>query len=135
MENNVRFSLRKLLTDSGINKADIIEKFVRSSGKGGQNVNKVSTCVYLKHLPTGIEVKFSSARTQGENRSMAWQLLIQKIIDFRQSEIRKSINEAEKHRRRTRLKPKSLKEKILGDKKVHSEKKKLRKKVMFKEVE
>ncbi|MBU4343603.1 MAG: peptide chain release factor-like protein, partial [Candidatus Omnitrophica bacterium] len=48
----------------GIKEADLEEKFIRSSGKGGQKVNKSSTCVYLKHKPTGIEVKCQKERSQ-----------------------------------------------------------------------
>ena len=50
---------------------DIEEKFVRSSGPGGQNVNKTSTCVYLKHLPTAMTVKMQKTRTQSLNRYYA----------------------------------------------------------------
>ena len=58
-------TLKSKLDSLGIYEKDIEESFVRSGGKGGQNVNKVATCVYLKHLPTGTEVKCSKARTQG----------------------------------------------------------------------
>ena len=55
------------------------EKFVRSSGRGGQKVNKTSTCVYLKHIPTGIEVKCMKERSQSLNRFLARRELIEKI--------------------------------------------------------
>ena len=55
----------------GILEKDLVEKFVRASGKGGQKVNKTSSCVYLKHLPTGIEVKVSREREQAVNRFLA----------------------------------------------------------------
>jgi len=58
---------------------DIQEKFVKSSGKGGQNVNKNSTCVYLKHIPTSIQIKYDKDRSQYINRFMAKRLLIEKI--------------------------------------------------------
>lgn len=63
----------------GIQEKDIKEKFVRSSGRGGQKVNKVSTCVYLKHLPTGIEVKCMVDRSQSVNRFLARRELIERI--------------------------------------------------------
>ena len=63
------------LRDLGLRKEDLVEKFIRSAGKGGQNVNKTSTCVYLKHLPTGIEVKCQQERSQVMNRVAALGLL------------------------------------------------------------
>lgn len=71
--------LRELMETLGIREEDITEKFVRSSGKGGQKVNKVSSCVYLKHLPTGIEVKCMGGRSQSVNRFLARRELIEKI--------------------------------------------------------
>ncbi|MBN2654616.1 MAG: peptide chain release factor-like protein [Nitrospirae bacterium] len=62
-----------------IHEKDIEEKFVRSSGKGGQKVNKTSTCVYLKHLPTGIEVKCMKDRSQSINRFIARRELVKRI--------------------------------------------------------
>ena len=63
----------------GIHEKDIEEKFIRSSGKGGQKVNKTSTCVYLKHIPTGIEVKFMRERSQSLNRFLARRELVKRI--------------------------------------------------------
>lgn len=62
-----------------IHEKDIEEKFIRSSGRGGQKVNKTSTCVYLKHLPTGIEVKCMKTRSQSLNRFLARRELVQKV--------------------------------------------------------
>ncbi len=63
----------------GIDERDLEEKFVRSSGRGGQKVNKTSTCVYLKHLPTGIEVKCMKDRSQSINRFLARRELVEKV--------------------------------------------------------
>ena len=71
--------LRERMDALGIQEKDVIEKFVRSSGKGGQKVNKTSTCVYLKHIPTGIEVKCMKDRSQSINRFLARRELIEKI--------------------------------------------------------
>ena len=71
--------LRERMEELGIREKDIEEKFVRSSGKGGQNVNKTSTCVYLKHIPTGVEVKCMKDRSQSINRFLARRELAGKI--------------------------------------------------------
>ncbi len=63
----------------GIHEKDIEEKFVRSSGKGGQHVNKTATCVCLKHIPTGIEVKCMKDRSQSVNRFLARRELLERI--------------------------------------------------------
>jgi protein subunit release factor B len=99
-----------------IKEFDIEEKFVRSSGKGGQNVNRVSTAVYLKHLPTGIEVKCSRERTQGLNRFLARRLLAQKIEEEIFGEMSKKRQIIEGIRKQKRKRSKKAKEKILRDK-------------------
>lgn len=105
---------------------DIEEKFVRSSGRGGQNVNKRSTCVYLKHIPTQIEVKCQRERSQALNRFLALRLLVDKIEEMvlgKQSEMQKEI---EKIRRQKRKRSKRAKMKMLEEKRKHSQLKKLR---------
>lgn len=105
---------------------DIKESFIRSGGKGGQNVNKTSTCVYLKHIPTGIEVKCQKERSQALNRYHARVILLKKIeqlIKGKESEERQRI---EKIRRQKRKRSRRVKEKILAEKKIISEKKRLR---------
>lgn len=108
---------------------DIEEKFVHSSGKGGQNVNKVATCVYLKHLPTGIEVKCQQTRNQSVNRFLARRILVEKI----ESQILGKISEEQKRiakiRRQKLKRSKRAKEKLLKLKHLRSEKKLLRKKI------
>jgi protein subunit release factor B len=71
--------LRERMAALGIREEDLEERFVRSSGKGGQHVNKTSTCVYLKHLPTGIEVKCMEERSQSLNRFLARRELVEKV--------------------------------------------------------
>ncbi len=119
-------ALKQKLENLRIYEKDIKESFIRSSGKGGQKVNKTSTCVYLKHVPTGIEVKCSKARTQGLNRYYARQILYAKIehlIKGRESEEKQRIA---KIRRQKRKRSKRAKEKILAQKKLQSRKKKER---------
>jgi len=71
--------LKEMMDLLHVREGDIIEKFVRSSGKGGQKVNKTSTCVYLKHVPTGIEVKCMKDRSQSVNRFLARRELVVRI--------------------------------------------------------
>jgi peptide chain release factor len=113
----------------GIREANLKEAFIRSSGPGGQNVNKVATGVYLKHNPTGIEIKCFGGRSQALNRFLARRLLVSKIealVLGRESEEKKRI---EKIRRQKRKRSKRAKEKILDAKKRQSEKKEARRKV------
>lgn len=63
----------------GVKEEDLVETFVRSSGSGGQKVNKTSTCVYLKHIPTGTEVKCHKSRSQPLNRYYARVMILDKI--------------------------------------------------------
>ena len=111
----------------GVRKEDVIERFIRSSGAGGQNVNKVSTAVYLKHIPTGIEVKMQKERSQALNRFLAWRLLLDKIESRILGEKSKRQKEIEKIRRQKRKRSKRAKEKMLRGKKIQSEKKQRRK--------
>lgn len=67
------------MDELGVKESDLDEKFIRSGGPGGQNVNKVSTCVQIKHIPTGITVKIQKDRSQGINRFLARRSLMDKI--------------------------------------------------------
>jgi peptide chain release factor len=103
--------LRDRMEELGIFEKDIDEKFVRSSGHGGQNVNKTSTCVYLKHVPTGIEVKCMKDRSQSINRFLARRELVKRIEglspsgDTEREKIRK---QKAKSKKRSRLKHKNI---------------------------
>src|SRR5512137_2386403 len=114
------------IRELGLRREDLVEKFIRSAGKGGQNVNKTSTCVYLKHLPTGIEVKCQQERSQAMNRVAALGLLAGKIAQKAIQVKQDRKQEQEKDRRRKRPRPFRLKEKILETKKKTSEKKRMR---------
>ena len=114
------------LRQLGLRREDLVEKFIRSAGKGGQNVNKTSTCVYVKHLPTGIEVKCQRERSQAMNRAAAMDLLAGKIAQAALQEKQARRQEREKERRRRRPRPAGLKERILETKKKLAEKKRMR---------
>ncbi len=109
-----------------IKEEDIEESFVRSGGPGGQHVNKVSTAVQLKHLPTSIEVKCSAERSQAMNRYRARVLLVKKIDEFKRGKESEEQQRIEKIRRQKRKRSKRAKEKILADKHHQAEKKQLR---------
>ncbi len=109
-----------------VREEDIEESFVRSGGKGGQHVNKTSTCVYLKHLPTGIEVKCQEERSQALNRYRARTLLVKKIEQQIKGKESEEIQRIEKIRRQKRKRSKRAKEKMLAEKRIVSEKKRLR---------
>lgn len=110
----------------GIKKEDVVEKFIRSSGSGGQNVNKVSTAVYLKHLPTGLEVKMQRERSQVLNRFLAWRLLLDRIANRALGEKSRQRQAAEKIRRQKRKRSRRAKNKMLEAKKIVSAKKSFR---------
>ena len=110
----------------GINESDIIERFIRSSGAGGQKVNKTSTCVYLKHIPSGIEVKCQKERSQALNRFLARRILADKIEQVQLGEKSEEAKRIAKIKRQKRKRSKRAKEKILRIKKIQSEKKKFR---------
>jgi len=112
----------------GIGEDDLIEKFILGSGKGGQKMNKTSSCVYLKHEPSGIEVKYQQSRSREVNRFHARRLLCEKIEEELFQEKSRKQQEIEKIRRQKRKRSKRAKEKILREKRLQSEKKSLRKK-------
>jgi len=118
--------LRQKMKDLGVYEKDIVEKFVRSSGKGGQKVNKVSTCVYLKHLPTQIEVKCQRERSQSINRFLARRRLVNKIETLIRGKESEEQQRIEKIKRQKRKRSKRAKLKMLEEKRKHSAKKKER---------
>ena len=107
----------------GIREAEFTESFVRSQGAGGQNVNKVSTCVVLRHEPTGLEVKCQQERSQALNRYLARRMLVERIEALRLGRESKKRQEIEKIRRQKRKRSKRAKDKMLEGKRIHSEKK------------
>jgi protein subunit release factor B len=111
---------------SAILENDLQERFIRAQGPGGQNVNKTSTCVYLKHIPTGIEVKCQEERSQVLNRSRARQIMAEKIERSIRRNAEKEKDRIEKFKRQNRRKPRVLKLNILEAKRRHSKKKALR---------
>jgi protein subunit release factor B len=119
-------ALEERMERLGIKESDILERFVRSQGHGGQKVNKTSTCVYLKHIPTGIEVKCQKERSQSLNRFIARRILAEKIEEMVLGEESEKQQRIEKIRRQKRKRSKKAKEKVLQFKHMQSAIKKSR---------
>jgi protein subunit release factor B len=113
----------------GVREAEIEESFVRSGGHGGQNVNKVSTCVMLIHRPTGVSVKCQATRQQGLNRFIARRLLLDKIEERKNGFIAAQRAAIENIRRQKRKRSRRAKNKMLADKSHHAGKKAARRPV------
>ena len=113
----------------GIHDVDLEETFARSSGPGGQNVNKVATAVTLRHRPSGVSVTVQDSRSQAVNRKLARERLLDAIESARQDSRAAEIAEREKARRRKSPRPPALKKKILEGKRKRGELKKQRAKI------
>jgi peptide chain release factor len=121
--------LRDKMARLGVAESDLVESFIRSSKPGGQNVNKVASCVYLKHAPTGIEVKCQEERSQSLNRYRARQILLQKIETAILGRLSQARQQDEKIRRQKRRRSRRAKAKMLQGKHERSEKKEQRRSI------
>lgn len=110
----------------GVQENDLIEKFILGSGSGGQKINKTSSCVYIKHVPSGIEVKCQGSRSRELNRLYARRELCEKLEERLFKEKSSKRMEVEKIRRQKRRRSRKSKEKMLATKKIQGTKKQLR---------
>lgn len=113
----------------GVREGDLEESFIRSSGPGGQNVNKVSTCVVLKHKPSGLMVRCQKERSQALNRFGARQLLVSKLDEQIRGRESAAAQKIAKIKRQKRKRSKRAKEKVLEAKHQQSQKKEFRRRV------
>jgi protein subunit release factor B len=120
-------SLERRMVTLGIEPADLLEKFVRGSGAGGQKINKTSNCVFLKHLPSGIAIKCQMERSREMNRFLARRELCDQMDAIANGKASAKSQAIEKLRRQKRQRSRRSKQRSVADKRKLSDKKALRK--------
>ena len=120
--------LKEWMVKLYINEADLIENFILGNGKGGQKLHKTASTVYLKHLPSGLEVKCQESRSRDDNRYFARERLCEKLHAIISDEKTKAQQLVEKIKRRNKRRSRRAKQKTLDDKPRQGQLKHLRKK-------
>jgi peptide chain release factor len=118
--------LEQRMAALGITEADLLEKFVRGSGSGGQKINKTSNCVFLKHLPSGVCVKVQMDRSREMNRFLARRELCLQLENIRDGKASAKTQAIEKLRRQKRQRSRRSNQRSTADKRLLSQKKSLR---------
>ena len=119
-------ALEQRMASLGITEADLLEKFVRGSGAGGQKINKTSNCVFLKHLPSGVCIKCQMDRSRELNRFLARRELCEQLESIRDGKTTAKTQAIEKMRRQKRRRSRRSKQRSVADKRLISVKKSLR---------
>jgi len=119
-------ALAQRMAALGITDRDLLEKFVRGSGSGGQKINKTNNCVFLKHLPSGVCIKCQMDRSRELNRFLARRELCEQLEHIRDGKASAKTQAIEKMRRQKRQRSRRSKQRSVADKRVLSEKKSLR---------
>ncbi len=119
-------ALAQRMTALGISETDLLEKFVRGSGAGGQKINKTSNCVFLKHLPTGVCIKCQLDRSREMNRFLARRELCDQLDAISEGRAVAKTQAIEKMRRTNRPRSRNSKRRSVADKRNLSQKKSLR---------
>lgn len=118
--------LEQRMASLGITETDLLEKFVRGSGAGGQKINKTSNCVFLKHLPSGVCVKVQVDRSREMNRFLAKRELCEQLEHIRDGKASAKTQAIEKMRRQKRQRSRRSKQRSVADKRQLSLKKSMR---------
>lgn len=126
-------ALQERMLKLGILEKDLVEKFILGSGSGGQKINKTSSCVYLHHLPSGIEIKCQRDRSRELNRFLARRELCDQIEAMMTNEKNEKQKAAEKIRRQKQRRTRRQKQKMIEEKRSHSERKAARQHPSFDE--
>ena len=121
--------IRTLMAEAGLLERDIEESFILGGGPGGQKTNKTSSVVRLKHLPSGMQVKYGATRSREDNRWLARRALAEGLIERECAKKSTKQQEIEKKRRQKRRRSRRQQEKMLDQKRAHSEKKAARRAV------
>ena len=116
------------MVNLNINETNLVEKFIIGSGKGGQKLHKTASTVYLKHLPSGLEIKCQYSRSREDNRYFARERICEKLHSILSNEKTKEQQRIEKIKRQKKRRSRRVKQKILDEKSKQGKLKVLRKK-------
>ena len=123
-----REALKRRMVSLGILEDDLIERFIKGTGHGGQKINKTSSCVYLQHHPSGIEIKCQAQRSREMNRFLARREICDRIEEIEQGRRSKRQQQIEKIRRQKRRRSRRQRQRDVVLKRQHGQKKELRRK-------